>query len=256
MSDDFWELFWKQLKEIYKNEDGNTEAYESEQPILDKILKKIEEEGLKDIYDFVEPKGRGGAGIVIRLRDKRLDLDRALKIPRPKGEELVDSVKNEIEHLTKIRHENIISVYTLGEVEIPDYPVPIPYFVMDYVEGAQDLRKKTLALLNSAKESKELKDITKWIVDKLYRIAGAVDFLHKHQIIHFDIKPSNILIDINDKPILSDLGFAKKKTAEETPIVVGFTYPYAHPGLIAEYSYMSSKNRVRTKRAPKDFKYV
>lgn len=78
MCNDFWELFWKQLKEIYEKEDGNTEAYESEQPILDKILKKIEETEFKDIYDFVEPKGRGGAGIVIRLKDKRLDLDRAL----------------------------------------------------------------------------------------------------------------------------------------------------------------------------------
>lgn len=127
---------------------------------------------------------------------------------------------------------------------------------MDYVKGAQDLRKKTLALLSSAKESKELKDITKWIVDKLYRIAGAVNFLHKHQIIHFDIKPSNILIDINDKPILSDLGFAKKKTTEERRIVVGFTLFYAHPDLRFEYRHMSSKNRVRTKRAPKDFKYI
>ena len=32
---------------------------------------------------FVEPIGRGGAGIVFRVKDKRLSLDRALKIPRP-----------------------------------------------------------------------------------------------------------------------------------------------------------------------------
>jgi HD superfamily phosphohydrolase len=234
---------------------GTTKAYESEQPILDKVLKKIEEEELRDIYDFVEPIGRGGAGIVIRINDKRLDLDRALKIPRPKGENLVDSVKNEIEHLTRIRHENIISIYTLGEVKIPDYPFPYPYFVMDYIEKAQDLRKKTLALLSSAKESKELKEIMKWIADKLYRIADAVNFLHKHQIIHFDIKPSNILIDIDDKPILSDLGFAKKRSEEETPIVVGFTLFYAHPDLRFEYRHMSSKNRVRKEIAPKDFNY-
>jgi serine/threonine protein kinase len=255
MSEEFWDLFWEKLKRIYEERDRNTIAYDSEKPILEMVLKEIEKR-LKDVYDFVKPIDRGGAGIVIQLKDKRLNFDRALKIPRPKDEELIESVKNEIEYLTKIRHENIISIYALGDVEVPGLSYPYPYFVMDYIEEAQTLRRKTLSLLDGTDESKRLSEITGWILDKVYRIAKAVNFLHQHQIIHFDIKPSNILIDINDKPILSDLGFAKKKTEDEEPIVVGFTLFYAHPGLKAEYSHMSSKNRVRGKRAPKDFSYI
>lgn len=249
--------FWNKLKKLYEEGDGNTEEYDLEQPFLNNVLEKINEK-LEDTYDLIEPIGRGGAGIVIRLKDKRLNLDRALKIPRPKKEinELIDSFRSEIKYLNKVRHENIISIHTLGEVEVPDFTFSYPYFVMDYIEGAQDIREKISNLLSSA-TTKEVKKIMECIIDKFYKIGEAVKFLHdKHQIIHFDIKPNNILIDENDRPILTDLGFARKKSDEETPQAVGFTYFYAHPSLKTEYFHMSSKNRVRKKMTPNEFKYV
>ena len=250
------EEFWSKLKDVYLKEDKNTEAYELEQPILEEVFTKIEGK-LKDIYDFCEPIGRGGAGIVVHLKDRRLNFDRALKIPRPKeGEKLTDSVRSEIEYLKKIRHENIISIYDMGEVEVSKYQ-EYPYFVMDYVKDAKDLRKKTLDLLNATSESKKINITMAWIANKFYRIARAVNYLHtQHQIIHFDIKPANIFVDENEKPILSDLGFAKKKTEEGVPTVVGFTLFYAHPDLSQEYLHLSSKNRVRKKVLPMNFKYI
>ena len=230
--------FWDQLKELYEKEDKTTEFYDQEQPILEEVLTIIEKEFFKDIYEYVEPLGRGGAGVVIRIKDIRLNLDRALKIPRPKEDKLLESVRNEANYLNKVRHENIISVYLLGNVDLPDYP-PYPFFVMDYVENAQDLRKKINFFLEGDIEDKQIKEITKWIANKSYRIAKAINYLHTNEIIHFDIKPSNILVDKNDKPILSDLGFAKKKTNDEIPVVVGFTYNYAHKELSSHYQHMS-----------------
>lgn len=247
--------FWIQLKRLYEKEDKTTDVFDVEKPILEKVLTKIENEHLKDIYEYIEPLGRGGAGVVIRVRDIRLNLDRALKIPRPKEYKLLESVRNEAIYLNKIRHENIIGVYNLGEVELEDFP-PYPFFIMDYVENAQDLRKKINFLLEEDIEGKQIKEITKWIANKFYRIAKAINFLHSNEIIHFDIKPSNILVDKNDKPILSDLGFAKKKTNDEKPVVVGFTYNYAHEELSSRYQHMSSENRVRHELAPKDFKNI
>ena len=249
--------FWGKLENLYKKEDGNTTSYETERPTLETVLKKITEEfDAKGTYEFIEPIGRGGAGIVFRVKDKRLSLDRALKIPRPREEKLIESVRTEMEYLNKIRHENIITIYTLGEVDIPSYHLPYPYFVMDYVEEAKDLRKKIIKILDESKETKELKKITKWVANKFYSIAKALNYLHERQIIHFDIKPSNILIDKDEKPILSDLGFAKKKSDDDVPVVVGFTLFYAHPHLRAEYRRMSSKNRVRKEMAPKNFDYI
>ena len=103
-----------------------------------------------------------------------LPIYRALKFPRPKKKkEVIDSVKNEIKWLREIRHENIISVYTLGEVKVEeniqgDNSSLYPYFVMDFIEGAKDLWKKIEdKIINEDK----LEEITKWIAEKFYGIA-------------------------------------------------------------------------------------
>lgn len=256
MNHDFWEPFWKQLRELYKREKVSTEVYEAEQPILRNVLQIIaNRDDIKDIYEFDEPIGIGGAGLVLRLKDKRLGLYRALKIPRPKEENLI-SVKSEIEQLREIRHENIIGLYTLGEVEIPNFNLPYPYFLMDYIRDAQDIRKRANAALDRANASKDLSDIMRWIATTFFKIAKATTFLHQQGIIHFDIKPSNILIAADDRPVLSDLGFAKKKSEDEKPTGVGFTLYYAHPDLSTDYRHKSTKNKVKKEIAPKDFKYA
>ncbi len=255
MDNDFWKVFWEKLRKIYEKEDGNDKAFDSEQPILGKALKAIQT-NLKDIYEFVEPIGRGGAGVVVQLKDKRLLLDRALKVPRPKEERLIESVRNEIKYLKTIRHQNIINIYDLGEVEITEDHLNYPYFVMDFIEDVKNLRDKLLYFLSKAEESKSIEGIMRWILEKFHLIAGAIQFLHDLEIIHFDIKPSNILIDKSDKPVLSDLGFAKKKLKEDISTVVGFTAFYAHPDLSHEYNHMSSKNRVRKQITTKDLKYT
>lgn len=110
-----------------------------------------------------------------------------------------------------------------------------------------------MELLGQCEKTKDINQITTWIANKFHLISQALTYLHTNQIFHFDIKPSNILIDGSDKPILSDLGFAKRKTDDDSPIVVGFTIFYAHPDLKHHYTHMSSKNRVRKQISPKDF---
>lgn len=254
--------FWNRLKDKYVKKYGNEDAFNKEEPILSSVLKEIESE-IKTNYQIIEPSGMGGAGIVIRIKDKLINMDRALKIPRPKDSELIDSVKNEIEYLRKIKHENIISLYTLGEVKTEGFPSPYPYFVMAYIKDVKDLREKAIELLkngedrikNGAETSVVCKDITKWVSEIFFKITSAIYFLHKQNIIHFDIKPSNIMMDENNQPLLSDLGFAKTKKETNEEIPVGFTIFYAHPKLKFNYTEMTSKNRVIKRIPPKDFKF-
>lgn len=142
------ETFWKKLKAVYLKEDAEEKPFEQEREILEHVFKKLDEE-ISDIYDFMEPLGRGGAGIVIKLKDKRLNINRALKIPRPIKIDLIESVTNEIKYLREIRHDNVISIYTLGELEIAEYEHPYPYFVMDYIKDAQDLKKKNCGIVGA-----------------------------------------------------------------------------------------------------------
>lgn len=257
MDNNFSKSFFEKLEEIYEKEDGNIKNYKVEKPNIENILNKIEiHNSFKDIYEFIEPIARGGSGIIIKIKEKRLNLLRALKIPRPKDEKYMDTVRNEINYLTKLEHDNLIKIHNLGEICIGGLRYPHPFFIMDYIKSGKDLRERVLEILEYCDNSRKLKDITFWVAKIFLRLAEAIRYLHYNSIIHFDIKPNNILIDKNDKPILSDLGFAKKKSSSKVPVVVGFTYFYAHPKLKELYYKLSSLNRVRKQIPPVDFKYI
>jgi HD superfamily phosphohydrolase len=244
--------FLQQMQDLYRHEDGDLENFDSEIILLQEALEKIEAD--LDQYELDKPLGRGGSGIVIRVRDRRLDLPRALKLPRPRGSQMLDSVKQEMSHLVKVRHQNIIALHTMNEVPVDHFLYP--YFVMDYIEGAKDLRKRTSELIASAASRSELGSITEWLAKRLLDTARAIDFLHRNMIIHFDVKPANVLIDASDRPILSDLGFAKRQTDSADSVVVGFTLFYAHPDLATHYLSGSSQNRIRKQMSPRNFNKV
>jgi HD superfamily phosphohydrolase len=247
--------FWDRLRAIYEAEDGNLEAFDTELPVLRKVLSGIDQDLQSANISIGQPLGRGGAGIVVKVREDDLKRDGALKIPRPRQDDLIDSVRNEVDHLTSLHHDNLIHVHRLGAVPIEGFVLPYPYFVMDFVPSVMNLRAKVTDLISSMRRPADLATITKWLSRVLSPISSVLQYLHSEHTIHFDVKPANILIDSTDKPILSDLGFAKRKVDESVPAIVGFTLMYAHPDLRMQYQHMSSQNRVRKKLSPTEFRY-
>ncbi len=255
MKSEEWSQFWKKVQDVYQKEDGNLDAYKAEAPALQQALEAIDRELVASDYSLKEPLGRGGAGLVIRVSYAALKQDRALKLPRPRQEDLVDSVRNEVDHLTQLYHDNLIHVHKLGAVPIQSYALPYPYFVMDFVPNVRSLRGKLDDMAKTATKTSDLQAITEWLCRTLATMASVLAYLHSQQTIHFDVKPANILIDVEGRPILSDLGFAKRKLADAPTAIVGFTLLYAHPDLRSEYQHMSSENRVRKQLSPAKFKY-
>ncbi len=243
------------LKKIYIKEDDDDIAFNQEIDIIKEFLIGFE----KDVslqYELVEPVGRGGNGIVFKVRNIPLKIYRALKFPRPLKLELIESVKSEIDNLNSLKHQNVINIYFLGEIKVKNYKNPLPYFIMDFIEGGTCLDEYVLKKLDEAHGFTELDLLTKWLANTLLDISRAINYIHLNSIIHFDIKPSNILIDQTGNPILTDLGFAKKKSDSNEPIIVGFTFYYAHPDLKIEDFKMSDKNRVRKKFTSRNFNEI
>ncbi len=254
------EAFWDKLYKVYKKKKNFEEFFLNEIEIISIFLKAFKEK-FSEYYSIIEPRGIGGSGLIIKVFNKKLKIHRALKFPRPQKSKkdnkfLIESLKTEMKILTTIIHENIISIYDLGELKISPilkrFPEleQFPYYIMGYIKGGIDLRE----YIENKVSSEELEGLTKEIALIFFKISNAIALLHKKQLLHFDIKPENILIQ-DGNPFLCDLGFAKKKTIEKEHTVIGFTLYYAHPDLKQGLRQGKSLSRIKKKMAPADFKF-
>lgn len=131
---------------------------------------------------------------VYKALDVSLDRMVALKVIRMDRDSTGDFIKRferEAKALAKLSHPNIVHVNEYGEFE------GTPYIVMDYVPYGTLKQRMGKPIL--------------WVdaIRFLIPIAQALDYAHKHNVIHRDVKPANILITESGSPMLSDFGLAK-----------------------------------------------
>ena len=113
---------------------------------------------------------------------------------------------------TPTRHPNIVSVRSLFEIH------GTAYMVMDFEDG--------ISLSKLLKEGRRFNERSLWNIIK--PIAEGLDRAHRVGVLHRDIKPPNILITDDNRPVLIDFGSARFEAAEATSTSVTFhTPPYA-----------------------------
>ncbi len=158
--------------------------------------------------------GRGGMGVVYRVRHVETDVAYALKtlVPtRPGGlARALSRFRREVEVLARVATDAaIVRVHACGEGEDG-----VPWVVMDLVEGrslAERLRDEGPLAANDA-------------AGLVAEIARAVDHVHRHDVIHRDLKPENVLLDGAGRPRVVDFGLAYDAFAErltQTGEVIG-----------------------------------
>jgi len=267
------------LEELYNRKEQG-EAWKTERLLLPEVMEGLMED-IKDAYSLDQPIDLGGAGIIWKVLDLRSPhkdpVFRALKMPRPK-EGIHTSIENEAKALLNVRHQSIIPVHYVSEIEAKG--LCYSFFVMDFVQDGEDMLKRTRRELeeisalrqrwhdedDSAKRKEIERDHQKrtsfavsWLVRAIRDISSAIAYLHSEQIVHFDIKPANILVDAKGNALLADLGYAKKKSDDSTAAVkVGFTEFYAHEdlttGMIGSRGDRTGNRRENT-FTPKQFRY-
>lgn len=157
-------------------------------------------------FELVERLGMGSYGAVWKARDTDLDRTVAVKIPR-KGQlnqEETDAFLREARAAGQLRHPNIVSVYQVGCED------DLVYIVSDYIEGAT-LADWMTARRPSAREVAELCVV----------VARALQHAHEQGVIHRDLKPGNIMMDMEGVPHLMDFGLARREAGEVTVTVEG-----------------------------------
>lgn len=144
-------------------------------------------------YRILKKLGSGGFGTVYLAEDTFLKSQRALKIPHRVGSQSEKLLQESVVQTKLLDHPNIVKLLT---VDMIDNNI---IMVMEYVKGT-DLEK-----LLDEKEHLDIKTALKYF----RQLLSALEFAHKHKVIHRDIRPSNILIDGNDNIKVTDFGTSR-----------------------------------------------
>jgi serine/threonine-protein kinase len=159
-------------------------------------------------YELISPLGQGGMGVVYKARQKAANRLVALKIIRPdrmsnmtevtQGR-MVDRFKAEAHAAARLQHDNLVTVYDVGEVD------GCHYFSMQYVEGGS----LTDQISDRSLDNREAATF-------IEPVCRAVHAAHEEGILHRDIKPANILIEDGTlRPRIADFGLAKLQNEDQ-----------------------------------------
>ncbi len=178
---------------------------------------------LSDRYELGEILGFGGMSEVHLARDVRLHRDVAVKVLRAdlaRDPSFYLRFRREAQNAAALNHPTIVAVYDTGEAETPNGP--LPYIVMEYVEGV------TLRDIVHTDGPMDPQRAIEVIADA----CQALNFSHQHGIIHRDVKPANIMISKTGAVKVMDFGIARAlsdaNSVTQTSAVIG-TAQYLSP---------------------------
>jgi predicted Ser/Thr protein kinase len=147
-------------------------------------------------YEIVEEIGRGGMAVVYRALEKGLEREVAIKILPPHftfDDSFVQRFQREARIAAQLEHPNIVPIYRVGQSG------DVIYLVMKLLRGqALSDRLRQQGVLSPAE-----------VVRVLSEVASALAYAAKRGVVHRDVKPDNIMLDTDDRCIVTDFGIAR-----------------------------------------------
>jgi len=168
---------------------GTTRAVQEE------LLQRLRSAALGEYEVFAEL-GSGGMATVFLAHDIQLDRKVAIKVMNPTlllGEGMVERFKLEARTAAKLSHPHIIPIFAVKETD------DLLYFVMKFVDGRP--------LDSIVKEVGPLP--IPMVQTVITKVGEALGYAHRQGVVHRDVKPANIMIDIEGMPVVTDFGIAK-----------------------------------------------
>src|SRR5882762_11277846 len=147
-------------------------------------------------YEIISEIGRGAMGAVYKARDPLIDRLVALKTitggPIAQSN-LLDRFYQEARSAGALQHPNIVTIYELGHEK------NTPFIAMEYLEG--------LSLDRLIEQRAQLPLSVK--LGYVVRVCEALAYAHRHNVVHRDVKPANIMVTNEGVVKVVDFGIAR-----------------------------------------------
>jgi len=149
-------------------------------------------------YKIVAEIGQGAMGIVYKAVDPIIDRTVAIKtinlnLSRQELEEYEARFQQEIKAAGRLNHPNIVTIYDVGKTD------QVAYMAMEFLEGNE---------LKDIIASGQL-PVPEAVVDIISQVADGLWFAHQQDIVHRDVKPSNIMVMAGGIAKITDFGIAR-----------------------------------------------
>ncbi|MBI2372594.1 MAG: serine/threonine protein kinase [Deltaproteobacteria bacterium] len=183
-------------------------------------------EVLADRFELAGELGRGGFSVVFEAQDRKLGQRVALKVlvPPPVSAEIaLERLRREVRAIRSVSHPNIVTVFDL--VEAPDRA----FVVMEKIAGLD------LAAYVAKHGPLRAEDAARLAAE----VAGALSAAHRKGMLHRDLKPQNVLVELDGGVLgrarLVDFGSARLEGEASLTRTGGFvgTLDYAAPEVFA-----------------------
>jgi tRNA A-37 threonylcarbamoyl transferase component Bud32 len=168
--------------------------------------------------------GAGLMGRVYRAWQQSLDRPVAVKYLRKSfhhDTEAVERFLAEARTVAKLRHPHLVGIHGLGRTPQGGY-----FLVMDWIEGSD------LARILQKERPVSIADAVRWTLEA----GSAIRKAHEQGIIHCDLKPGNILLDLDRRVHVTDFGMSRS-LAEESPMQdrIEGTAPFMAPEQVSRH---------------------
>jgi WD40 repeat protein len=165
----------------------------------DELILDLDDPVQRDLGDYtlIELLGRGGMGVVYRAHQASLDREVALKLLAAgpwASADFIDRFKREAQSAARMQHPNIVAIHEFGQHG------GLNFFSMRIVHGPSLALRLEREGPFSPREAAIL----------LRTVAEAVDYAHRLNVLHLDLKPGNVLIDETGQPLVADFGLARR----------------------------------------------
>ena len=164
-------------------------------------------------YEVIRELGQGAMGVVYQAKDPLIDRVVAIKtinlgLAMEGKDEYEGRFYQEAKAAGRLNHPNIVTIYDVGKSG------DIAYIAMEYLQG-RELRD----IMNDA----GLLPVSH-VLDIVAQVASGLAYAHEHDIIHRDVKPSNIMVIRDGHVKITDFGIARMASSAvrtQTGMVLG-----------------------------------